>query len=619
MYVFKRVSLRLFLFLLLILLSLPAFAEPLPQHTHVEGYTAPVRTRIVLADAAGENTKDFSYTSAYAEGLSARVLFSFSAPEPLGDEDWNAVGHMLEDLLARATTDVSDTDGMAKSLLAAYEALTQKPSCTLTLLEVTAPYYEESTRGSRSAAVTKLQERLILLGYLAGEADGQYGKITAAAVEAVKKDLYTPPQPAEGKEPAGTPAPPTSPIDGIADLPLLIRLYSDEFPLIPRTLGKGSDKAAVTRLQNRLDALGCLPGNIDGDYGADTRRGVTIFQYYNGLEENGIADEATQRVLFSETAKSPDRPLMKKGDAGDTVWELQQRLILLGFMKGSPDGDYGNATHTAVKELQAYVQEIGVVKTPSSVTTAPPDIGEDEAEGSTAPAGDDTISQNGIADPILLDDFFGPGFPAVPAPKRHGDAGPDVKRIQRRLQSLEYLFVPPDGSYGNGTEEAVRTFQQRNGLSSDGVAGSETLSLLFSGNARPALKPYVLKVSTKDQRVYAYAPDAEENYTRLVRTMKCSTGAKSTPTPKGTYQASTGPGARWHYFKDFHCWAQYAFYIQGDIMFHSVLYGSRGGRVTSSSVRNLGRRASHGCVRLSVADAKWVYTNCPMHTKIIVY
>ena len=30
-------------------------------------------------------------------------------------------------------------------------------------------------------------------------------------------------------------------------------------------------------------------------------------------------------------------------------------------------------------------------------------------------------------------------------------------------------------------------------------------------------------------------------------------------------------------------------------------------------MRNLGRRASHGCVRLSVADAKWVYTNCPMH------
>lgn len=615
----NRVSLWLFLLFLLLFFSFPAVSESLPQYTRVDGYAEPVRTRISLAEADGENTKDFSYTSTYADGLSARVLFSFSAPEPLGDEGWNAVGRSLENLLSRTTADISNTDGMAKELLAGYEALTEKPACALTLLEVTAPYYEESARGSQSAAVTKLQERLILLGYLAGEADGQYGNITAAAVEAAKKDLYTPPQRAEGEEPAEISAPPTSPIDGTADLALLIRLYSDEFPLISGALGKGSDKAAVTRLQNRLDALGCLPGSVDGDYGTDTRRGVAIFQYYNGLEDNGIADEATQRALFSETAKAPDRPFMKMGDSGDSVWELQQRLILLGFMQGSPDGEYGNVTYMAVKELQAYMQEVGAAQTPSSDITAPPEIPEGKAEETAAPAGDGTISQNGIADPVLLDDFFSPDFPAVPSPKRNGDKGPDVKRIQRRLQGLEYIFVFPDGAYGNGTEEAVRAFQQRNGLSADGVAGAETLSLLFSGEARPALKPYVLKVSTKDQRVYAYAPDEEENYTRLVRTMKCSTGAKGTPTPKGTYQASTSPGARWHYFKDFHCWAQYAFYIQGDIMFHSVLYGSRGGKVTSSSVRNLGRRASHGCVRLSVADAKWVYENCPIHTKIIVY
>ena len=54
-------------------------------------------------------------------------------------------------------------------------------------------------------------------------------------------------------------------------------------------------------------------------------------------------------------------------------------------------------------------------------------------------------------------------------------------------------------------------------------------------------------------------------------------------------------------------------------MFHSVLYGSKEGSVTRSSVNNLGRRASHGCVRLSVDDAKWVWSNCPRNTKVIVY
>lgn len=39
--------------------------------------------------------------------------------------------------------------------------------------------------------------------------------------------------------------------------------------------------------------LGCLTGGVDGDYGSNTRRGVRIFQHYNGLEETGVADEAT--------------------------------------------------------------------------------------------------------------------------------------------------------------------------------------------------------------------------------------------------------------------------------------------------------------------------------------
>ena len=145
------------------------------------------------------------------------------------------------------------------------------------------------------------------------------------------------------------------------------------------------------------------------------------------------------------------------------------------------------------------------------------------------------------------------------------------------------------------------------------------MQVLFSGEAKKALKPYELRVSIDDQRVYAYEPDANGDYTVLVRTMKCSTGKNDTPTPKGTFKSTTGPGARWHYFKKFKCWAQYAYYIQGDILFHSVLYNQKDGPVTQSSVNNLGRKASHGCVRLSVEDAKWLYTNCPKATTVVVY
>ena len=102
--------------------------------------------------------------------------------------------------------------------------------------------------------------------------------------------------------------------------------------------------------------------------------------------------------------------------------------------------------------------------------------------------------------------------------------------------------------------------------------------------------------------------------------MICSTGLNATPTPKGTYEASTGPGARWHYFKKFDCWAQYASRIVGGILFHSVLYSEKDeSTLRRGSVYALGTRGSHGCVRLAVEDAKWIYNNVSAGSTCRVY
>ena len=49
-------------------------------------------------------------------------------------------------------------------------------------------------------------------------------------------------------------------------------------------------------------------------------------------------------------------------------------------------------------------------------------------------------------------------------------------------------------------------------LPETGVADRSTMAALFNENAKKALKPYVLKVSVADQRVYAYAPDANGEF-----------------------------------------------------------------------------------------------------------
>lgn len=61
---------------------------------------------------------------------------------------------------------------------------------------------------------------------------------------------------------------------------------------------------------------------------------------------------------------------------------------------------------------------------------------------------------------------------------KKGSTGATVTEIQTRLKAWGYYTGAVDGTYGSATEKAVRYFQQSNGLTADGQAGSETLAAL---------------------------------------------------------------------------------------------------------------------------------------------
>ncbi len=581
----------------------------------------------------------------------------------MGEGQWATVEEWLKGLVLGSVQNVSaDSESLANVVAQRYRderasAVAGETGMPIwanenLLLEdviATVPYYPELSLDVNGSATQRLQEKLIQLGYLDGRADGFYGEKTQAAVRQLEDyvrqleqdviDALPGPTPTPTLAPTPTPVPtptpqpntialkpvtpmptllptptpvpektpaptPMTPVDGVADGLLQAYLFSDDFQVCRQDLRTGDEGAAVQRVQTRLSNLGYTTDPADGAFSGGTARAIRVFQYYSGIDQTGIADAATQRLLFAADAKAPDNAMLTMGSSGEAVSKLQKRLRVLGFASIAVDGGFGESTKAGVQNLQTYMREM-----------------EGEATAASADAGDGalTVEVNGVADPLLLDDFYSADFPAIPADMNSGATGRDVVRLQRRLATLEYYTSALDGQYGAGTAQAVSDFQKRNGLAETGVADHATLAALFDENAKKALKPYVLKVSVADQRVYAYAPDANGEYTELVRTMKCSTGRKGSPTPTGTFIDSTGPGARWHYFTKFSCWAQYAFYIQGDIMFHSVLYNHKDGKVTQSSVNHLGSRASHGCVRLSVEDAKWIWTNCPARTKVIVY
>ena len=61
---------------------------------------------------------------------------------------------------------------------------------------------------------------------------------------------------------------------------------------------------------------------------------------------------------------------------------------------------------------------------------------------------------------------------------KKGSSGAAVREIQTRLKNWGYYFGAVDGVYGSKTEEAVRYFQRKNGLSVDGQVGNLTLAAL---------------------------------------------------------------------------------------------------------------------------------------------
>ena len=66
----------------------------------------------------------------------------------------------------------------------------------------------------------------------------------------------------------------------------------------------------------------------------------------------------------------------------------------------------------------------------------------------------------------------------VEALSKYGSRGNEVKTIQEKLKRWGYYNGNIDGIYGSQTVSAVKRFQQKNGLSVDGIAGTKTLNAM---------------------------------------------------------------------------------------------------------------------------------------------
>ncbi|MBQ1688564.1 MAG: L,D-transpeptidase [Lachnospiraceae bacterium] len=150
---------------------------------------------------------------------------------------------------------------------------------------------------------------------------------------------------------------------------------------------------------------------------------------------------------------------------------------------------------------------------------------------------------------------------------------------------------------------------------------------------------FYIEVNRAASRVTVYAYDSEKNaYIIPVRTFAVSVGRDTATqgtassltvdtsfTPLGDYAVSSNGTSVKYTMKPMYepdgstVYARWATHIVGNVYFHSIAVGSNSHYALSPTQFNrLGGPASAGCIRMMVADAKWIYDYVSTGTKVSI-
>ena len=162
-------------------------------------------------------------------------------------------------------------------------------------------------------------------------------------------------------------------------------------------------------------------------------------------------------------------------------------------------------------------------------------------------------------------------------------------------------------SHAYGVIDGEKVIYRFNVPQSDMLTGMD----LKAQNYRSDTDKLIL-VDLTNHRVGIYS-GGYQNWVNI-QSYVCTVGAPSTPTITGEFSIYMkrkyfdSGSSRCFYFSPF----------KGGYGFHSVLYYQD---PTPQRIMDgrLGMDLSHGCVRLDVNHAKWIYDNCSIGTKVVVY
>ena len=324
-------------------------------------------------------------------------------------------------------------------------------------------------RGSSGLNVKLLQEKLAVAGFSpVGGADGYFGRATEKSLKEFQKS--------EGLSPSGVADEIT--VAKLSNSPLPDATEEGEegeknekventpeesetpvlSPEVAKLIGvsKGTVGSAAKAVQQLLiDAGVSLRGGADGAFGRVSEAALKEYQKDHGLDQTGVADEATLLALTGSVVAVPTEYAqlvgLRPGALGDSVEALQRRLLDIGItVRGGVDGVFGPATAQALKAFQDQrgLEKTGIVDEVTAIALSK-NPSEVESYGSTTGYG------------------------------VYGEGGSRVLSLQTALiQAGITVRGGADGWFGSATSAAIMKFQRREGLQVSGVVNDQTAERL---------------------------------------------------------------------------------------------------------------------------------------------
>jgi peptidoglycan hydrolase-like protein with peptidoglycan-binding domain len=293
------------------------------------------------------------------------------------------------------------------------------------------------------------------------------------------------------------------------------------------------------------------------------------------------------------------RVVLRPGDKGEQVRELQSRLFQLAWLPEVTTGVYDATTKEAVQGFQVKrgLKGTGVL---------------DRTSWRRLKAMTKTPTHDAMFN------VFHPGPPILQA----GDSGDRVRDVQARLKQIAWIFGDITGTYDQGTVDAVRGFQEKRQVPVTGKIDQRTLDRLHAMTVPPTHeelfnippKPGELDARCRTGRVICIDKTTRkvmwvvDGKVQLTMDARFGSTINDTPTREGLFHV---------YFMN----ADHVSKLYGSAMPYAMFFSGGQAVHYSSDFATVGYYgASHGCVNVRDYEGiKWLFSQVRVGDAVVVY